>query len=108
MFTAVIVINLTICLLCFFVAWKVWKLRQALGRVADTLIEAERHTHAVLYGAPNAIIKGRRGTRGLRNQYGRLNARLVKVQQILAVMTLLLGIRRRFSRGSKQLVSKRY
>lgn len=101
MLTAVIAINLGICSLCLFVAWRLWKLQKRLSKVADTLINAERRTHSVLYGAPNAIIRGQYGTRRLRTQYGRLNEQLVKVQQLLAVVNLLLRVRDRLSGGRK-------
>ena len=107
MLISVILINLGISLLCLFVAWKIWKLRKTLSKVADTLINAERQTHQVLYGAPNAIIKGQYGTRRLRTQYGRLNAQLVKVQQLLAVVTLLLRVRDWLSRNRKRYDLKR-
>ena len=102
MFITVIVINLGISLLCLFVAWKIWQLRKTFSQVADTLINAERQTHNVLYGAPNAIIKGQQGTRKLRTQYGRLSEQLAKVRQLLAVATLLLGVRHQLSRGRKR------
>ena len=55
MLTIVLVINLLLAGLCLGVAWQVWRLKQALGQVADTLIEVEQTAHPVLYGAPQSI-----------------------------------------------------
>jgi cytochrome oxidase assembly protein ShyY1 len=55
MLTIVLVINVLLAVLCLGVAWQVWRLKQALGQVADTLIEVEQTTHPVLYGAPQSI-----------------------------------------------------
>jgi cytochrome oxidase assembly protein ShyY1 len=55
MLTIVLVINVLLAVLCLGVAWQVWRLKQALGQVADTLIEVEQTTHPFLYGAPQSI-----------------------------------------------------
>ncbi len=55
MLTLVLAINLGLAILCLGVAWQVWRLKRALGQVADTLIEVEQTAHPVLYGAPQTI-----------------------------------------------------
>ena len=71
-----------------YVAWQVWNLRRVLANVADTLISVERNTYAVLHGAPNAIIKGQRGTRQLRKQYRQLQTQLQRAEQVLGLLSL--------------------
>ncbi|MBO1346300.1 MAG: hypothetical protein EBE86_002345 [Hormoscilla sp. GUM202] len=92
MFYIVIALNLLISLLCLFVAFRVWRLRQTLSRVADALISAELETHAILHPAPHSIIKGQRGTSALRRQYRSLMNQVKQVQQILAIVSLVLGV----------------
>lgn len=88
MLTVVLIVNALIALLCLYVAWQVWNLRRVLANVADTLISVERNTYAVLHGAPNAIIKGQRGTRQLRKQYRQLQTQLQRAEQVLGLLSL--------------------
>ena len=57
MVTVVVIINMLMSLMLFYVAWRVWQLKRRLVKIADTLTAAERSTHAVLHRAPNAIYK---------------------------------------------------
>jgi hypothetical protein len=95
MLTVVIVLNVLISLLCLYVTWRVWNLRKALAAAADILTAAERSTHAVLRGAPQAIERGQLGTSALRERYQQLEIQLQKVQQVLALLSLLQGVWRR-------------
>lgn len=88
MVAVIIVINLLIATVCWYVAWRVWKLRSALSKAADALISAERATHSVLSGAPRGIGKGETGVRQLRQQYRLLEVKLLRVQQILKLLGL--------------------
>jgi len=88
MVAVVIVINLLIATGCWYVAWRVWKLRSALSKAADALISAERATHRVLSGAPQGIGRGETGVRHLRQQYRLLEVKLLRVQQILKLLGL--------------------
>jgi hypothetical protein len=88
MLTVILIINALMALLCLLVAWQVWKLRRILGQVADTLISVERSTHAVLYGAPEAIYKGQKGVYQLRAQVRQLEPQLRRAQQVLGLLSL--------------------
>lgn len=94
MFYIVIALNLLISLLCLFVAWRVWRLQVLLSRVADVLVRAELKTHAILDKAPHTIIKGQRGTSALQQRYRSLMNQVRQVQQILAIVSLVLGVGR--------------
>ncbi len=85
MLTVVLVLNGVIALLCLYVAWQLRRIRQVLAKVADTLTAVERSTHAVLHPAPIAIGKGQGGTRKLRQQYRKLEAQLLRLEQVLAL-----------------------
>jgi hypothetical protein len=88
MVTVVIVLNVLIATGCLSVAWRVWKLRSALSNAADALVSAERATHSVLSGAPDGIGRGETGVYHLRQQYQQLEAKLLKVEQILKALGL--------------------
>ncbi|NJR39533.1 MAG: hypothetical protein HC781_12860 [Leptolyngbyaceae cyanobacterium CSU_1_4] len=88
MVAVVIGINVLIAMGCWYVAWRVWKLRSALSKAADALISAERATHRVLSGAPRGIGKGEIGVSHLRQQYRLLEVKLLRVQQILKLLGL--------------------
>lgn len=99
MLQIVVIFNVLLSLLCLYVAWQVWNLRRALAATTAALINAERNTHGLLYGAPRAISQGQLGVRGLRERYQQLELQVQKVRQILALLTLiqnlwLLGFRR--------------
>lgn len=88
MVTVVLVLNGLLALLCLSAAWQVWRWRSTLAHVADALTAAERTTHRVLQGAPQAIATGQLGSAQLRQHYRLLALQLRQVQQILALLGL--------------------
>ncbi len=88
MLTVVITVNVLIAGFCFFVAWKVWQLRRVLVKVTTALDRAERSTHRVLYGAPDAIRRGELGIHQLRQRYRQLEPQLAQAQQALSILSL--------------------
>ncbi len=89
MLQVVVIFNVLLSLLCLYVAWQVWNLRRTLAATAAVLTDAERNTHAVLYGAPMAISQGQLGVHGLRDRYQQLELQLQKLRQVLAVLALI-------------------
>jgi predicted membrane metal-binding protein len=88
MVTPVILMNLLIALFCLYAARKVWRLSKIWATAADALVRAERCTHAVLSGAPEAISRGQVGTQKLRQQYRQLELQIQRAQQLLALTGL--------------------
>lgn len=88
MVTVVVVINTGISLVCLYVAWRVWKLRKTLARVADAIDSAERSTYKTLHGAPKAISKGQVAGVQLGERYRQLELQLQRVQQLLSLVAL--------------------
>ena len=91
MVTTVVVINTIISLLLFYIAWRVWKLKQWIGCIADKLNAYERHTHAVLYKAPENIEISQQKIYSLRQGNEKLQVQIQQVRQIISL--LLLGKR---------------
>lgn len=88
MVIVVLILNVLIALLCFYVAGRVWQLRSALARAADALAIAERYTRRVLSGAPDAILCRQQGVDQLHQQYQRVVLQLQQVERILALLGL--------------------
>jgi hypothetical protein len=95
MVTVVVTLNISLALICLYVAWQVWKLGRVLAKVADTLSIAERHTHRVLIKAPNAIRKGQIGVYQLRQELQYLEQRVAIAQQSLGLLSVVMAVLRR-------------
>jgi hypothetical protein len=78
--------NVIIGLICLLLAWRLWRLKQALAQVADTLLAVERVIHNVLKPAPRYILIAQSGTHGLRAKYQQLGFQLEGIQQILSLL----------------------
>lgn len=103
MITLVVTLNFLIAVIFLFAAWKVWKLRKTLAKVADTLVSIERSTHAILNGAPEAILKGQGGASLARQKYQQLEPQMRRVQQVMSLLKLGQGVWRWQSRRSAAL-----
>lgn len=89
MLAVVVVFNVLLSLLCFYVAWQVWNFRRALAVATQAVALFELNTHNALYGAPDAISQGQSGVSGLRASYRQLEIQRQRVQQVLALLSLL-------------------
>lgn len=85
---AVVAINLILSLVFLSVAWRLWKLGKAIDRAADAILNADRITYDVLHASPEAIAKGELGTRNLRKNYQQVELQLLRLRQILALLSL--------------------
>lgn len=88
MVAVIVGINLVIAMLCWYVAWQLWLLRRTLANVAEALLIAERNTHNVLYGAPDAIATAQQGSYQLRQSYQRLRVQISQLQRILSLVAV--------------------
>lgn len=93
MLMVVVIINVSISLLCLYIAWQLKKWSRKFGAVADSVAAAERSTYKVLHNAPQSIYKGQVGVNGLRGRYqqlGELHQQLeFQLRQIRQVFLLL-------------------
>lgn len=90
MITLIIVINIGIALLCGYMAWQIWQVRNTLAEVADAVLEWEHNTHAGLDPTvtPANILQGQQGIAQTRQSYAQLQQ---QVQQLQRLMSLLGG-----------------
>jgi hypothetical protein len=86
MMIIVVAINTLLSLVLFYVAWRVWKLKRKLKNITNTLIAAERSTHAVLYRAPNAIYVGQQSINNLRLRNQGLESQIQQIRQIFSLI----------------------
>lgn len=95
MLTAVVIINVLISLVCFYIAARVWKVQRIIERFETRIIAINRCTSNVLIKSPNFLAKRQQAARQLRRNYLELELQLQQVQQLLG----LLGLGRRFWRS---------
>lgn len=111
MLIAVIIINVILSLVFCFVAWRLWKLKQTMNRVTQSILNADRVTYDVLHATPFALSKGELGTRNLRTRYQQVELQLLRLRQILQLLSLgqTAWVRRSIlqRRPRKQKLSKR-
>ncbi|WP_254563622.1 hypothetical protein [Oscillatoria sp. HE19RPO] len=88
MLIAVIIINVILSLVFFFVAWRLRKLKQTMNRVTQSILNADRVTYDVLHGTPAALAKGELGTRNLRTRYQQVELQLLRLRQIVQLLSL--------------------
>ncbi|WP_341525522.1 hypothetical protein WKK05_23435 [Nostoc sp. UHCC 0302] len=88
MVTVVVLINIFISLILLYVAWRVWKLKQIIGQIADKLTVYERNTHAALYNAPDNIYTAQENINNLRQGNQRLEVQIQQVRQIVNLLFL--------------------
>ncbi|KAF3887800.1 MULTISPECIES: hypothetical protein [Nostocales] len=86
MVAVVVIINILISLILFYVAWRVWLLKQRLANIADILSAAQRSTHAVLHKAPTAIYVGQRNIHNLRQGNQPKQLQIQRVRQIFSLL----------------------
>ncbi|MBF2002441.1 MAG: hypothetical protein IGS38_17175 [Synechococcales cyanobacterium M58_A2018_015] len=102
MVTVVVVCNVLIAAGCWYVAWRMWRLRQALSRAAEALISAERSTRWVLHQAPLVIGQQQQDTHHLRWQYRQVERQLRHVQRLVTLLGLSQLVWRRWRRYSSR------
>ncbi|MEG5057789.1 hypothetical protein QUB60_05620 [Microcoleus sp. A2-C5] len=96
MLTAVVIINLMISVVCFYIATRVWKIRRTIARLEIRITAMERCSSNVLAKSPNFFAKRQQGAHQLRRDYQQLELQLQQVQQLLRLLGLgrMLWLRR--------------
>ncbi|MEG4575859.1 hypothetical protein QUA56_24790 [Microcoleus sp. N3A4] len=88
MLAGVVIINLMISLVCFYVAAKVWKIRRTIARLEIRIAVIERFSSNVLSMSPDFLGNRQQGARQLRRRYQQMELQLQQVQQLLGLLGL--------------------
>ncbi|WP_293153887.1 MULTISPECIES: hypothetical protein [unclassified Microcoleus] len=88
MLTAVVIINLMISLVCFYIAARVWKIRRTIARFEFRIAAIERCSNNVLSKSPDFFAKRQQSAHQLRRNYQQLELQLQQVQQLLGLLGL--------------------
>ncbi|MEG4055041.1 MULTISPECIES: hypothetical protein [unclassified Microcoleus] len=88
MLNAVVIINILISVVCFYIAARVWKIRRTIARLELRIAAIERCSSNVLSTTPDFLGKRQQGTRQLRQRYQQLELQLQQVQQLLGLLGL--------------------
>lgn len=88
MVVVVVLLNLLLALYLLHLTLHVWRLRRSFSQATNALIIAERSTHAVLHGAPQAILNGQLTTRELKENYRQLQPKLQRARRALALVSM--------------------
>ena len=88
MLSAVVIINLLISLVCFYIAAKVWKIRRTIALFEIRIAAIERCSSNVLSTSPHFFANRQQGARQLRLRYQQLELQLQQVQQLLGLLGL--------------------
>ena len=94
----VVVINTLMSGILLYVAWRIWKLKQRIGRIADRLTAYERCSHALLDQAPENIYINQQSLYYLGQRNQALQVQIQQVRQIVSLLLLGQQIWRRFGR----------
>ncbi|MDS3860759.1 hypothetical protein RIF25_08020 [Thermosynechococcaceae cyanobacterium BACA0444] len=89
MVTIVLASNVLIALLCLLTAWQLLQARVMIRGIADTLLQVERDTHAILGEAPNVIIIGQVSVASLRQNLNQDKGKPSPWQRLRLTLTLL-------------------
>lgn len=107
MVTVVVILNVLIALLCFYVAWWLTKLRKKLAKAANALISAEKSTNKVLTSSPKTIYKGQKGAKALGQRYQAFERQLEQLEKVLGLLNLAPKFWRQQASWRRSRVAKR-
>lgn len=96
MLAAVVIINVLISLVCFYIAAKLWLLRRTIALFEARITAMNRCTSYVLGKSPNFFANKQQLAHQLRRDYQQLELQLQQVQQLLGLLGLgrMLWLRR--------------
>ncbi len=88
MLVAVIIINVFISLVCFYIAWKIWQMRRKIALCEARITALDRCSTNVLAKSPNFFARKQQGAHQLRRNYQQLELQLQQLQQLLGLLGL--------------------
>jgi hypothetical protein len=91
MFILVILVNVFISIVFFYIAIRIWRFKQKLIFLTDSINSYELAIHTALHTASESIDTRQEQIHSLRQKYTTLQLQIQKLQQILSL--ILLGIK---------------
>jgi hypothetical protein len=91
----VVLVNLCITLINFYLVIKIWQLRNFLKRTTATLIKCDRSIHNILTAAPQFILQGKKNISNWQLRYQLIEQQWQQIRQILILLNWLYQLRRR-------------
>ncbi|MEG3937905.1 hypothetical protein QT995_07045 [Microcoleus sp. S36b_A3] len=88
MLTGVVIINLLISIVCFYIAARVWKIRRTIALLEFRIAAIDRCSSNVLGKSPDFFAKRQQGAHQLRRNYQQLELQLQQVRQLLGLVGL--------------------
>ncbi len=88
MLAAVIIINVFISLVCFYIAWKIWRMGRTIALCQARITALDRCSTNVLAKSPNFFARKQQGAHQLRRNYQQLEWQLQQLQQLLGLLGL--------------------
>lgn len=88
MLAAVVIINVFISLVGFYIAWKIWQMRRTIALCEARITALERCSTNVLGKSPNFFARKQQRTHQLRHNYQQLEWQLQQLQQLLGLLGL--------------------
>jgi hypothetical protein len=97
MIVFVILVNLCITLVNFYLAIKIWQLRRWLICSNRTLVDCEHSIQNILYFGTAILVQKQRNINDLRQRYQLLQLQWQRIKQILFLLNLTVRLWRKFS-----------
>jgi len=88
MLAGVVIINLLISFIGFYIAGKVRRMRRTIAVVESRISAIDRCSSNVLSKSPDFLAKRQQNTRQLRRNYQQLELQLQQFQQLLTLLSL--------------------
>jgi hypothetical protein len=88
----VIICNLLITAIAFYLVRTIWQLRRTLAGITQTLSELEGSVYNILHPAPKAIITGKTSIHNLKAVYQSKQVQMQQIRQILTLTALIYRI----------------
>jgi len=100
MVTLVVIINILISLLLFFIAWQVWRLKARIAFITERLTAYEKCSQTLLSQAPQNLNLSQQNIHNLRLKNQSLQFKIQQVRQIVSLLLLGQRVGQRYFRPS--------
>ncbi|AFY44957.1 hypothetical protein [Nostoc sp. PCC 7107] len=100
MVTVVVIINILISLLLFYIAWQIWRLKRRIAFITDRLTFYEKCSQTLLSQTPQNLDISQQNLHNLRLNNQSLQFKIQQVRQIVNLLLLGQRLGKRYVRQS--------